>query len=102
MEVTVHSYHNPTGRCGECQPGPEPGCCDETQVRPAGEACPSTSVCDTLIGYCTTPVGDVCEVFFFSKYYQPDGNELDFDSAGSLLGSNSTIIVQREEPWNVS
>ena len=49
VEVTLHSYSNPSGRCDQCQDGSEPGCCDEPFIRPAGQACPSNSTCDPFI-----------------------------------------------------
>ena len=62
MEVNVHNYVNPVGRCDGCQAGNNPGCCDEDFVRPASQGCPSTgpaaAVCDPFIAYCSVPLGD--------------------------------------------
>ena len=63
VEVNVHNYQNPSGRCDGCQAGndPGPGCCDEDFVRPLNQACPSSGpdvICDTFIAYCSVPHGD--------------------------------------------
>lgn len=98
MEITLHSYSNPTGRCDECQEGPEPGCCDETFIRPAGQACPSTSACDTAIQHCVQHAeGTMCDSFTF---YEPDSNSLNLDT--SVHGLDNPVIVRGDEPWDVS
>ena len=103
VEVNVHNYQNPTGRCDECQPGPVPGCCDETVVRPAIEACPSSSACDTFMSYCDVPLGDpACEPEMNTDYYRSDRNSINFDTEGPLLGSDFPVMVERNEPWTVS
>ena len=101
MEVTVHSYRNPTGRCDGCQDGPDPGCCDETDVRPANEACPVDSLigCDTLLGACIRPIGSDCD-FTFANFIGFNTNSYDFDS--ELGTDNPSWTVERDEPWNVS
>ena len=53
VEVRVHSYRNPSGRCDRCRVdgNPVPGCCDEPGViRPTTSRCPQT--CDTGFAYC--------------------------------------------------
>ena len=106
MEVNVHSYQNPSGRCAECQDGAEPGCCDETVVRPANETCPSTSACDTLIAYCDVPLGDppcMPEMGDYSPNFRPNSSTtIDFDAEGTLLGLDQPLTVEQDEPWIVS
>ncbi len=51
VEITFHSYDNPTGRCAQCQGGSTPGCCDENFVRSSSESCPSVR-CDTGMHVC--------------------------------------------------
>ena len=98
VEVTLHSYSNPTGRCDECQDGPEPGCCDEFFVRPAGQACPMSSACDTIIQHCVREdTGLMCDSF---TYYSGDTNSLDIDN--SVHSLDNPVIVRGEEPWDVS
>ena len=104
MEVTVHSYLNdPAGRCAECQPGPEAGCCDEDFVRPANETCPSTAICDPIIAYCDRLPGGTCEEpQTFTAFYIIDRSERDFIAQNSFLGTPLPLILSRDEPWNVS
>ena len=105
VDVNVHSYWNPSGRCDECQEGPEPGCCDETEVRPADDPCPITAVCDTIIFYCAVPLGDhICAPTsgLYSKLYNPNANSLDFDAEGTLIGTELPLIIEGDEPWRVS
>ena len=104
MEVSVHSYRNPTGRCDECQPGPDPGCCDETSVRPANEECPENSTCDPFLAYCTRPIGGICSTddILLSNMFFLNTNNVNFDLAGSLFGLDNPLVVERNEPWSVS
>ena len=62
MEVRAHSYLNPTGRCDECQEdnNPDPGCCDESTIRPRDETCPVR--CDTTMNICLRSVGSTVEL----------------------------------------
>ena len=104
MEVSINSYRNPTGRCDECQPGPDPGCCDETSIRPEGDECPENSTCDPFLAYCTSPIGNICptENFLFSPRFFSNTNNVNFDLAGSLFGMDNPLVVERNEPWSVS
>ena len=101
MQITVHSYLNdPAGRCAECQPGPEAGCCDEDFVRPANETCPFTAVCDPIMAYCIRLIGGAC-VPHFTPLFIINGSSFDFD-ARSFLGRSNTITFGSDAPWNVS
>ena len=62
LEVTVHSYLNPTGRCDECREdnNPDPGCCDESTIRPRDETCPIQ--CDPAMTICFRPVDSTVEL----------------------------------------
>ena len=112
VEVNVHNYVNPTGRCDGCQAGNDPGCCDENDVRPASDGCPTTApmaaVCDPFIAYCSVPLGDpTCDPRArtdgnFSRLFRSDSNGIDFDAEGSLLGTELPLIIEGDEPWRVS
>ena len=113
VEVNVHNYQNPSGRCAECQwpwPGRSPGCCDEDFIRPASQGCPGTgpmaAVCDPFITYCSVPLGDpTCNPNTegsMSAFFRPDTNSIDFDAEGSLLGTELPLTIEGDEPWRVS
>ena len=110
MEVNVHNYINPSGRCDGCQAGNDPGCCDEDFVRPANQGCPSTgsgaAVCDPFIAYCSVPLGDPpCDPNtegMFSVLSVEDTNIIDFDARGDFLGTDLPLTVEGEESWSVS
>lgn len=50
VELRVHSYHNPSGRCDQCGEASRtnPWCCDETSPTSPDRLCPNDS-CDTLM-----------------------------------------------------
>ena len=104
MEVSVHSYLNdPPGRCAECQPGPEAGCCDENFVRPANEMCPSTAKCDPTVILCPRLIGGICEQQIFALIFAINRSEINFVAEGnSFLGLPIPLTFTRDEPWNVS
>ena len=92
MEVNVHNYVNPVGRCDGCQASndPGPGCCDEDGVRPANQGCPSSSVCDSFIAYCSVPLGDpICD---------PNSNEGSFTHISDVTLIALTLML-RETCW---
>ena len=66
MEVRAHSYLNPTGRCDECRVdnNPDPGCCDESTIRPIDETCPVGGLvgCDTSIDICFRQINSTVEL----------------------------------------
>ena len=98
VEVTLHSYSNPTGRCDQCQSGLQPGCCDESFVRSSYQSCPSYRACDTIVSHCIGHAdGPVCDAFTF---YSPDTNSLTIDY--SIHSADNPVTVRGEEPWNVS
>ena len=59
VEVTAHSYNNPSGRCDECRSSPDsdPRCCDETSDRPLEQQCPFIR-CDTTVKFCFRSLGE--------------------------------------------
>ena len=99
VEVTVSTYRNPSGRCDECQPGLDPGCCDETSIRPADQQCPSSPTCDPIFNhrYCDIDTANACEgaESTFSRNFAFDANIINVDT-------NFPLIVEKNEPWNVS
>ena len=102
VEVGIHTYDNPTGRCDECQQGPDPGCCDETSTRPADQQCPTSPTCDTFFRYrhCDKDNGNACEgVQPTFSLFGPDTNSVDFDNRNFNI---NPVIVEENEPWNVS
>ena len=99
MEVTLHSYRNPTGRCDKCQVGTQPGCCDETLVRSASEQCPLTSACDTAFTYCVER-NRVTTCPVFSGSYLENTNSIILEGTEDEL--ENPIEFRGEEPWNVS
>ena len=104
VEVTVHSFSNPTGRCDGCQSGSTPGCCDESSIRPSFELCPSTSACDPFVQYCFTRfVGGPCGPLSTSMFYMMDSNTLNnLEDSSSIFDGNNVLRIARDEPWSVS
>ena len=110
VEMNVHNYQNPSGRCDGCQTGNDPGCCDEDFIRPANQGCPSTgsgaAVCDPFTTHCSVPLGnppcDPNTEGIFSVIHIKDTNFVDFDARGDFFGIQLPLIVEGEEPWNVS
>ena len=112
MEVNVHNYQNPSGRCDGCQEGNIPGCCDEDFVRSVNDGCliagPMAAVCDPFVAYCSVPLGaPTCDPGAstdgdFSLLFRNNTNSIDFDAEGSLLGTELPLIIEGDEPWNVS
>ena len=107
VEVSIHTYDNPTGRCDECQPGPDPGCCDETSVRPADEPCSISSTCDPIFGYkhcgIDTRNNGYCEgVESTNSKFTINTNSVDFNSTWLDFELDNPVIVEESAPWNVS
>ena len=98
-----------SGRCDGCQTGNDPGCCDEDFVRPANQGCstgPVAAVCDPFTTHCSVPLGnppcDPNTEGIFSVIHIKDTNFVDFDARGDFFGIQLPLIVEGEEPWNVS
>ena len=111
MEVRAHSYLNPTGRCDECQEdnNTDPGCCDESTIRPIDETCPAAESCDTSMIICYRPVDSTEELTGVTCQNQysdgplilPDTNSLDF-SIESYFGLSNPTVLFGDEAWVVS
>ena len=104
VEITFHSYDNPTGRCAQCQGqlfGSPPGCCDESFVRSSSEICP-LETCDTGMFVCIgQPSFRNCGIFNqFAPRFFPDTNNFEF--APSFFGLNNSLVVVDTRPWRVS
>ena len=103
VEVRVHSYRNPTGRCDGCREenNTDPGCCDELTIRPMDETCPKS--CDTTLVICTTPLesdGTNYQTFIQASTIFIDCNDsLEFDSSSFGL-SNPALLVE-DKTWEV-
>ena len=99
-EVRTHAYDNPSGRCDGCQPGLDPGCCDETTVRPADEQCPdSPPTCDPLFRfrYCDVDTANACD-----EVESTFSSSFAINSSRVIVNTNFPVIVEKSEPWNVS
>lgn len=108
IELTAHSYRNPTGRCAECQQpdnATPAGCCDESFSRPTGEACPVA--CDTTIVECYAPLRtrstgqqDCRPTPVIAPLFNPNNNTFDF--SGSFFGFTNPRVRISSEAWVVS
>ena len=105
VEVRVHSYRNPSGRCDECRVDGnlDPGCCDEPGViRPIAMECPQ--MCDTGIVYCIRPSGQTQECQLNqavpSRFFLRNTNNLNFGD--DILGLPNPIEEFDVEAWRVS
>ena len=107
VEVRVHSYRNPSGRCDRCRVdgNPDLGCCDEPGViRPIAMECPQIETCDTGIIYCIRSSGQTQECqpnqLVFSQFFEPNNNSLNFGNG--ILGIANPIEEFDVEAWRVS
>ena len=107
VEVRVHSYHNPTGRCDECQEdhsnSDRPGCCDEERDI---NTCSLQETCDTSVGLCIRPLGSTgtnCAGIVNGTTIEYDTNYLDFESSPELkfFGLSNPILMVNRRPWMV-
>ena len=102
VDVTLHTYRNPSGRCQQCQSGPDVGCCDETFVRPLFQSC-NASACDPIILYCNTEyIGGDCGSLSASTFYTRDASFLDLSGSSSIFDGDNTVTIQSDNPWRVS
>ena len=112
VEITFHSYNNPSGRCVYCPPyTTNRGCCDENFVRPQNQRCNFSSTCDTVIGYCIRPLGAnhmVCtdeELAGgeFGRYVKLETNYMDFTNGQNSDYIPANPVIRRSnESWRVS
>ena len=106
VDITLHSYMNPSGRCALCQDQDSSGtslagCCDEDFVRPSSQACPSTSACDPILTWCNTSyIGGLCGPFGVSEKYSANSSSINLETSNIL--ADNTLRVMRDEPWAVS
>ena len=106
VEVRVHSYRNPSGRCDGCRvPGnPVPGCCDEGFIRSRTLRCPQNETCDTGIVYCIRSSGQTQECQLNqavpSRFFGSNTNNLNFGD--DILGLPNPIEEFDFEAWRVS
>ena len=108
MEVRVHSYHNPTGRCDECQEdsnSDRPGCCDEERDL---DVCSLQETCDTSAGLCIRPLGYTAtdctdQEIIPGTIRVPDTNYLEFelDSFAGFFGLPNPMSTINFGPWMV-
>ena len=113
--VRAHSYLNPTGRCDECREdnNPDPGCCDESTIRPIDETCPAAESCDTSMIICFRPVGSTIELTGVScqntnlnitgTTFISNTNSLDFSvGEDSFFGNPNPLVRFSSRAWEVS
>ncbi len=104
VEITFHSYDNPTGRCARCQGqsfGSTPGCCNENFVRSSRESCPSVR-CDTGMRICIRRLSlSGCGIFDqIAPEFSFNTNNFIFTS--SFFGLDNPSVVVDTAPWRVS
>ena len=113
VEVRAHSYLNPTGRCDECQEdnNPDPGCCDESTIRPIDETCPVGGLvgCDTSIDICFRPVNSTVELScespnsLIGTVFYSNTNSRDFSLGPSgFFGLANPLVQFSFGAWMVS
>ena len=107
VEVRVHSYRNPSGRCDECRVdgNPDPGCCDEPGViRPIAMECPQSMTCDTAFGYCIRPSGETqeCQLQQAVRSTRVTVDDNDRNFGDDFLGLPNPIEESDNEAWSVS
>ena len=106
VEVRVHSYSNPSGRCDGCRVDgiPVPGCCDERFIRTTSR-CPQTNTCDTGIAYCIRSSGQTQECQLNqavpSELFVSNTNNFNFGD-GDDIGLPNPIEEFDVEAWRVS
>jgi hypothetical protein len=113
VEVTIHTYQNPTGRCDECRrPGfSNPGCCDEAFIRPPNLPCETTTdTCDTTVDYCirelrSTAADCSAGQTVLSTFAFPETNRYEYMStlSPSFFGvDNPLLVIGHNKSWTVS
>ena len=112
IDITHHSYLNPTGRCDECREdnNPDPGCCDEATIRPINDTCPAAESCDTAMIICFRPVDSTEELTGVSCRNTltgivtlfPDTNHLDFSLLSTFFGLPNPYVIFGDVAWVVS
>ncbi len=105
VEITFHSYDNPTGRCAQCQEeslGSDPRCCDEDNFRPLNQSCSSIETCDPVMRICIRQLSTAsCGILNgFDPTPSPDTNSFIFTS--SFFGFSNPLLVVDTLPWEVS
>ena len=105
VNVTVHSYSNPTGRCVACGGATTalPGCCDVLFSVPLNQRCPiDFNTCDTALHYCFQAMGLTgdCPLMLAPRVLI---NRREFDFDDTFFGlDNPVVIRERNGPWQVS
>ena len=112
VEVRVHSYLNPTGRCAGCRTDNNtgPGCCDELLIRSSDESCSlEEDTCDPTVDYCIRPLGETGEdcpegqIVLSPSAFEETNNFTFFSFTPSFFGvENPLLIVAENTPWTVS
>ena len=99
MEVELHGYHNPTGRCRGCLFDGRRGCCDRFRTID----CDGDLQCDSYFVYCLA-INQGCAPS--SQRITSDSNEndgpLDFSSSLVLGLDNPLILEGLEGAYEVS
>lgn len=109
VEITFHSYSNPSGQCDGCRPteGSNPGCCDniftEVCFEPGSEP-RGTDTCDTSVDYCIREVGSTkpgCpeDGLVISQYALENFNDYTFSPF--FFGIDNPLLVISNMSWVV-
>ena len=103
VEVTYHSYSNPTGRCAECGGGTVPGCCDVPSPVPLDSFC-SQDACDTAMAFCFRPVGSTDNCTQQEQTLAPRAllNRRFSAFDGEFFGLRNPPTITSNRPWQVS
>ena len=107
VDVRLHSYLNPTGRCDECRVdrnSDRPGCCDEERDR---DMCSVQETCDTSADFCIRPLRSI-DTSCAANQKRVNGttieintNNLDFERSGDFFGLHNTIPLFGIGSWMV-
>ena len=95
VDVRVHSYHNPTGRCNECRVdrnSDRPGCCDEERDL---DVCSARETCDTFANLCIRPLESTvtsCAVTISGRTLMFNTNYIDFESLSDFFGLPNPLL----------
>lgn len=105
VEVTFHSYENPTGRCIGCRENGNPGlgCCDESFIRSSTLMCSQDDTCDTTIDYCIRDLQSMADgcvnQTVFSQFAIQDTNSYFFSPV--FFGVDNPLLIEaRNKSWN--
>ena len=109
LEITFHSYHNPTGRCQGCVLALDKvvkACCDDNDIfiTPEGQNCSLSSLCDTGVEYCFKPLESTSMICPSGAVLAPtflEDTNLVASFGSSFFGANNPIQMTQNTSWQV-